>query len=244
MLLGYLIACWAGGEQPPYQPPPLPFEREIDAPPSSPPLWEDPGATRLFIGFVIVFVALVLAASRPHPEADVEIVEAIHAEAVTARRQALWELKLLAPAILLGVFALFLMSEPAVREAMSRVLYWSPTGQWRPLWGLSTGLHGWIIGGAMGWFCRIIGTLALGKEALGMGDVHILAAAGAIAGWPVAFLAFFSAALLTLLAIVVIRLRRQSRALPYGPWLALAFLLCSIFQDRILAYFNIRWLLV
>ena len=108
---------------------------------------------------------------------------------------------------------------------------------------LSTALFGWIVGGAMGWLCRVIFTLVLGKEALGMGDVHILAAAGAVAGWPVAFFAFFAAAVLTLLAMIVIQLTRQSRAVPYGPWLALAFFLCSIFEDRILAYFNIRWFL-
>jgi len=78
---------------------------------------------------------------------------------------------------------------------------------------------------------------------MGMGDVHILAAAGAVAGWPVAFLGFFCAAPLTLLALVVIHFRRQSRAVPYGPWLALGFLLASLYQDRILSYLGVRWLL-
>ena len=58
----------------------------------------------------------------------------------------------------------------------------------------------------------------------------------------VAFVGFFLAAPLALLGIVVIHVRRQSRALPYGPWLGLAFLLAAMFQDRILLYLNVRWL--
>ena len=73
-----------------------------------------------------------------------------------------------------------------------------------------------------------------------MGDVHILAAAGAVASWPVSFLGFFLAAPLTLLAMIVIHLRRQSRALPFGPWLGLGFLLAAVFADRILVYLNLR----
>ena len=65
-------------------------------------------------------------------------------------------------------------------------------------------------------------------------------AAGAVAGWPVAFLGFFLAAPLTLLAMIVIHVRRQSRALPYGPWLALGFFVASVFQDRILHYLGFR----
>jgi len=121
-------------------------------------------------------------------------------------------------------------------------LYWRPAGDWRPAWGMSTAVTGWVIGGAIGWLARIGFTLVFGKEALGMGDVHILAAAGAVAGWPVALAGFFLAAPLALLAIVVIHVRRQSRALPYGPWLALAFLLAGMFQDRILLYLDLRWL--
>ena len=75
-----------------------------------------------------------------------------------------------------------------------------------------------------------------------MGDVHLLAAAGAVASWPVAFLGFFLAACLALPAIIIIRIRRPSRTLPFGPWLALAFLVATLFQDRILMLLGVRWL--
>jgi len=197
------------------------------------------------LGAVGIFVALAVAGSHPRPEADSEIAEAIDVESVDARRLALGELKLLAPAVVLGagvLYGLLRLEDGEWRRSLSEILYWQPVGSWRPVWGLATGLTGWVLGGAIGWLARILFTLVLGKEALGMGDMHILAAAGAVAGWPVAWLGFFLAAPLALGAVGVIALRRQSRTLPYGPWLALAFFLASLFQDTILRYLRVRWL--
>ena len=213
----------------------------------SPGVWPGggPGAIRLGLGAVGIFVALAVAGSHPRPEADSEIAEAIDVESVDARRLALGELKLLAPAVVLGagvLYGLLRLEDGEWRRSLSEILYWQPVGSWRPVWGLATGLTGWVLGGAIGWLARILFTLVLGKEALGMGDVHILAAAGAVAGWPVAWLGFFLAAPLALGAVGVIALRRQSRTLPYGPWLALAFFLASLFQDTILRYLRVRWL--
>lgn len=206
----------------------------------------DGGMIRIGVGLLACFIALALVAGHPQPQADADIMAAIESEADSARANALWELKLLSPAILCGVavfLSLLTIATPESLQVIGQVLHWTPTGEWQPLWGLATGLTGWIIGGAIGWLARIVFTLVFGKEALGMGDVHILAAAGAVAGWPVALIGFFLAAPLALLAIVVICIRRQSRALPYGPWLALAFFAAGLFQDRILRYFHIRWML-
>lgn len=202
-----------------------------------------PATVRLLGGLALLFVGLTLAASCPQPEVDTEIVEAIESEAPDARRMALWELKLLAPAIGLFVLAVLAMTRSVGAQIFVQdLLDWRALGDWRPLLGLSTGLAGWIIGGAIAWLARIFFTLAFGKEALGMGDVHILAAAGAIAGWPVALLAFFLSAILALGGMLVILLRRQSRALPYGPWLGLGCFLAAMFQDRIFEYAGVRWL--
>ena len=43
-------------------------------------------------------------------------------------------------------------------------------------------LFGLLVGVALIWGIRILGTLGFGKEAMGLGDVHILAAVGAVAG--------------------------------------------------------------
>jgi leader peptidase (prepilin peptidase)/N-methyltransferase len=202
------------------------------------------GAARVGAGLLVVYLALTLAASRPQPEADAEIVETIDSEAPDARRMAWWELKWLSPAIGLGILAVVAVTRwPAASAAVAGVLEWSPTGGWKPLWGLSTALSGWVVAGAIGWGTRIGFTLIRGKEAFGMGDVHILAAAGAVAGWLVALFGFFLAAVLALLALIIIHLRRQSAMLPYGPWLGLGFFLGALFQDLIVQYLNLDWLL-
>lgn len=200
------------------------------------PFWT-PAMLPISLALALCFAGLSLAASLPHPEADAGIQEDIAEEAHSARDVALAELYLLAPAILLACTAtVAILLSPEAAAWVRRLLNWRAAGEWRPLLGLSTGLAGWVLGGAVGWLSRIVFTLVFGKEALGMGDVHILAAAGAVAGWPVAFIGFFAAAPLALLGMVVIRLRRQSRILPYGPWLALGFLVVMVFQDRILRY--------
>ncbi len=90
----------------------------------------------------------------------------------------------------------------------------------------SAGL-GWLVGGALVWAVRILGTLAFGREAMGMGDVHLLAAVGAALGWIDPIRVFFLAPFIALAWIAASRLAasfggRSGRELPYGPHLAAA----------------------
>jgi len=88
-------------------------------------------------------------------------------------------------------------------------------------------LLGWFVGGGLVWGVRILGTLGFGREAMGMGDVHLLAAIGAALGWMDPIRIFFLAPFLALGWIAISRLiaklvRREGRELPYGPHLAAA----------------------
>jgi leader peptidase (prepilin peptidase)/N-methyltransferase len=79
------------------------------------------------------------------------------------------------------------------------------------------------------WAVRILGTLAFGREAMGMGDVHLLAAVGAVIGWRDPIFIFFLAAFIglawvALCAILSAFRVRIQRELPYGPHLAAATL--------------------
>jgi prepilin signal peptidase PulO-like enzyme (type II secretory pathway) len=98
-----------------------------------------------------------------------------------------------------------------------------------PLWLAVLGgvLMGYIIGGGVVWAIRILGSLAAGKEAMGLGDVHMMAAVGACLGWIDATLAFFVAAFVGLYFVLVrlIWVGSTGRAMPYGPYLAAATLL-------------------
>ena len=79
-----------------------------------------------------------------------------------------------------------------------------------PHWdGLLTALVGMAAGGGLVWLVRIIGTAALGREAMGFGDVTLMAMIGAFLGWQACLLVFFLAPLAGLvLGLVQLILRR------------------------------------
>ncbi len=86
---------------------------------------------------------------------------------------------------------------------------------------------GYLIGAAVVWGVRIFGSLAFGKEAMGLGDVHVLAAIGACMGWPDTVLSFFAAVVVGLVSAVggVLRGGGAARMLAFGPCLAIGALL-------------------
>ena len=101
-----------------------------------------------------------------------------------------------------------------------------------PIWlaGSAAGVIGWATGAAVVWLVRIVGTLWLGQEAMGLGDVHLMGGAGALLGWFAPLLAFALAPFVALcwlsgLAVVAKCRGRWSGELPpmpFGPHLALA----------------------
>jgi leader peptidase (prepilin peptidase)/N-methyltransferase len=66
---------------------------------------------------------------------------------------------------------------------------------------------------------------------MGLGDVHILAAVGAVCGWVVPSITFFMAAFLALAWAMTVFVTRKQRELPYGPWLAAGALVTMVFYD-------------
>jgi len=99
--------------------------------------------------------------------------------------------------------------------------------------GFLAALFGYMIGGLWIWGMRILGTLGFGKEAMGLGDVHIMAAVGAVVGWAVPTVAFFVAPFFGLVWAVYLWLSRGQRELPYGPWLSAGTLVVMLFYDPI-----------
>ncbi|MHC4361335.1 MAG: prepilin peptidase, partial [Planctomycetota bacterium] len=59
--------------------------------------------------------------------------------------------------------------------------------------GLLGSIWGYFVGCGVIWATRIFGTLVFGKEAMGLGDVHLMGAAGAFIGAPFVIAAFFIA---------------------------------------------------
>ncbi|MEE2908192.1 MAG: prepilin peptidase [Planctomycetota bacterium] len=100
----------------------------------------------------------------------------------------------------------------------------SLTDQLPPAWVQSLGgsMLGYLVGGGMIWAVRILGTFGFGREAMGMGDVHLLGCIGAVMGWFDPILVFFIAPFIGLAWTLFSALGRRRRELPYGPHLAVA----------------------
>lgn len=139
-----------------------------------------------------------------------------------ARREMIRELAFLAPAAALALLA-FNAADSSWLGRWGAALLAEP-----PLWLRALGgtLAGTLIGGGVVWGLRIPATLVLGKEAMGLGDVHLMAAVGAVLGWIDPVLAFFIAPFVALTWTALSALRgngsRHGTALPYGPHLAFA----------------------
>lgn len=108
------------------------------------------------------------------------------------------------------------------------------SGKSPPLWliVLSGVCLGYLVGGGIVWLIRIGGTLAFGKEAMGLGDVHLMAAVGACLGWVDATVAFFLSAFIAMgwTILTAIGGSKVRKTMPYGPWLALASVLVFVFK--------------
>ena len=96
-------------------------------------------------------------------------------------------------------------------------------------------IWGYLVGGGLVWAIRILGTLGFGKEAMGLGDVHLMAAIGAALGWFDAIVIFFLAPFVGLAGTILVAgfgrlLRGQVRVVPYGPYLAGSAVIWMLFR--------------
>lgn len=148
------------------------------------------------------------------------------------RREILKEIMFLAPVITGGIAGWGLLHFPVLMEE------WEKFSQLPVIRGLMGSLAGYLAGAGIVWATRILGTLIFGREAMGLGDVHLMGAAGAVIGPGWVVLAFFVAPFFGLLWALYQWLSRKSRQIPYGPFLSSAVLLVILFHDWILVYLN------
>jgi prepilin signal peptidase PulO-like enzyme (type II secretory pathway) len=95
---------------------------------------------------------------------------------------------------------------------------------WRggPGWhGLLTGLAGLVVAAGMIWLTRAGASRALGREAMGLGDVTLMAMVGSWLGWQACVLACFLAVFVGLLHGVLQLILHRESELPFGPSLCL-----------------------
>lgn len=106
---------------------------------------------------------------------------------------------------------------------------------------LAASVWGYLIGGTILWAVRVFGTLGFGREAMGLGDVHLLAAVGTVLGWKGAVWTFvltlpvsLGYALLAFCLRPFIRL--PIRELPLGPHLAVASVLTLLLTPTLRSF--------
>lgn len=191
-----------------------------------------------------LFFVLIVCMSTVKRSSDQEIAAAIHEERHQARRMVLAEFWRFLPAIVAGLLGWWLMSHGGnlsdrISDAFDghfRVTSFRMFRTWNPLLGLATAASGFVIAGSLGWAVRIVFTLVFGKEAFGTGDIHLMAAAGCVAGWPVVVLGFFLTCVLAMVGWLAALPFKRTRAVPLGPWLSLSFLVVVVFYDSIVEW--------
>ena len=72
------------------------------------------------------------------------------------------------------------------------------------------------------------------REAMGFGDVKLLAMAGSLLGWQLVMFTFFVAPVLAVIPGLVVLALHRSHVIPYGPFLALGLLLALFAGHRII----------
>ena len=162
------------------------------------------------------------------------------AHGVDPRREVLREVLFLAPAMVLAATAYLLVTHvEAVGNLWHNLNSPAAAGRFASHFGkFQSALLGYLVGGLWVWGIRILGTLAFGKEAMGLGDVHLLAAVGAVTGWIVPTVAFFVAPFFGLLWALYVFAAHGQRELPYGPWLAIASLVMMLGHDPIMTFLS------
>jgi len=95
-----------------------------------------------------------------------------------------------------------------------------------PHWhGLAYSLAGLVTGAGITWLSRLISQWVLGMEALGFGDVTLMAMIGSFLGWQPVIFVFLLAPLCGIVGGISFRLLYGRIAVPYGPFLSAATVL-------------------
>ncbi|MEM7453998.1 MAG: A24 family peptidase, partial [Planctomycetota bacterium] len=119
---------------------------------------------------------------------------------------------------------------------------------WNSLFGAVVGLG---VGGGLVWSVRIVAGWAMQREAMGFGDVTLMAMIGAFLGWQAAVLTFFLAPVGGMLITLVQFIATRRSELAFGPYLCgtaflLLFFWSSLWPPAATGFFFVggKWLAI
>ncbi len=113
---------------------------------------------------------------------------------------------------------------------------------------LLSALIGMAFGGGMIWAVRIVASLAMGVEAMGFGDVTLMAMIGAFLGWQAALLTFFLAPFTALPIAVGQYVITRRHDIAFGPYLCAGAMILLLWWGDVWvgwadAIFGMGWLI-
>jgi leader peptidase (prepilin peptidase) / N-methyltransferase len=107
--------------------------------------------------------------------------------------------------------------------------------------GITQALIGAIVGGGSLYAVAMLGQLLFKKESMGGGDVKMTAMLGAFLGWQNVLVIFLLSAVIALvvsLAIMAVSAKfRQSRMIPFGPFIAIAAVIAMTHGNDLIAMY-------
>jgi len=97
---------------------------------------------------------------------------------------------------------------------------WSflPQENWTSLFGAMVGL---AVSGGLIWAIRIVGGLMMGQQAMGFGDVTLMAMVGTFIGWQASLAAFVYGIMIAMLAVIVMVIFIRNSHIAFGPYLSM-----------------------
>jgi len=104
-------------------------------------------------------------------------------------------------------------------------VWWTGGASWR---AILSQLVGVAFGGMLIWLVRVVGSWALGREAMGYGDVTLMCMIGAFVGWQSTLIVFFLAPFAGIFIALAQWLLRGERHIAFGPFLCGATLLLIV----------------
>jgi leader peptidase (prepilin peptidase)/N-methyltransferase len=193
------------------------------------------GLVGLIISIFLLLTGLIKT-SYPSEKEEFENAQTEQPDNYNHRLEMLKEVIFLLP-IFFGAFIAFKIYKRVPRFAD----WWIDFSQVPVIAGLFGSLWGYFIGCAVVWITRILGTFAFGREAMGLGDVHLMGAAGAVLGpWPVV-VAFFVAPFFGLSWAVFCMFFKKMRQIPYGPFLSMGVFVVMILHNAVMNWLQFVW---
>jgi leader peptidase (prepilin peptidase)/N-methyltransferase len=102
-------------------------------------------------------------------------------------------------------------------------------------------VSGLLVGGGVTWGVRIAGSAIFKKEAMGFGDVKLMAMIGAFVGWQGSLLTLFLGCVFGAIVGSVLTLRSGNARIPFGPYLAMGAIVTLFGQGSILTWLLVDW---